>query len=104
MFRVFLADLTSGQIAQIKRLEADITNIRLLPVKSSDELFVIEAKVAPNNWKPVHQVYTEVKYLASYYAEESAAVMAKSALKSNLRHRKFKQTKLPIRVRKVLGS
>ncbi len=102
MLRFSLAYLSPEQMAQVKALEDKLDNVRLLPIGKEQEIFVLEAKMGPNEWQPVHLVYPEVEGLACCYFSENDAALAKSSLKSMLRRRgPLQHRKRPIRVRKV---
>ena len=98
------ADLTPEQMALVadaeKKLPADV---RLVAVKRSDEMYVLEAKLGPNEWLRVDQVYPEIDNLKSFYRDSEACKAAKAALKGFLISNKLKPQikKRPIRIRVV---
>jgi hypothetical protein len=98
------ADLTPDQMAVIaaaeKKLPADV---RLVAVKRASEMYVLEAKLAPNEWLRVDQVYPEIEDLKSFYADGEVCKAAKAALKGFLISNKLKPQlkKRPIRIRLI---
>jgi hypothetical protein len=102
VLHIALNKLTPEQLEQVHTLELSMPQVRLLPVDASQAIYIIEAKLGPNQWEPVSQVYTEIEDLRSYYLDERDALSAKASLKALLRsNRKMQAMKLPIRVRKV---
>ena len=69
--------------------------------KTLGSIFVLEAKVAPNEWKSVDQVYGPGGTPALHVDRESAHE-AKTALKSMLISGAVKARKYPIRIRQTL--
>jgi len=95
------AKLDQDTIARIRGLEAHLdADVCLLAVKRP-RLFVIEAKISPNEWKSIHTIYPQLD-MSAYYTEKDDAVMAKSAIKSLL-NGKWKQRikKHPLRIRQI---
>lgn len=101
------ADLTPEQMAVVaaaeKKLPADV---RLVAVKRTSEMYVLEAKLAPNEWLRVDQVYPEIEGLKSFFSDGEVCKAAKAALKGFLISNKFKPQlmKRPIRIRIIRAS
>jgi hypothetical protein len=80
--------------------------IRLVAVETRDVLYALEAKMGPNQWQRVDEVYPVIRDIKAYYAEEDAAREAKGWLKgfliNNTLHPKPK--KRPIRIRQVVNT
>jgi hypothetical protein len=66
-------------------------------------MYVLEAKLAPNEWLSVDKAYPEIEGLRSYFSDADACKVAKAALKGFLIHNKlkFQLKKRPIRIRVV---
>ena len=98
--RLVLANLSARQMDTLRQLQEKF-GVVLVPLKEVEGIFVLEAKVEPNRWEPVHEVYPDIEGLASYYLSREDAALAKAALKSLLRRRAMQPRKLPIRIRKL---
>ncbi len=98
-----IVKLSEEEIKAIRSLERNLGGrFCLLAVEKADELYVIEAKLGPNNWERVDRVYPEIEGLKAYYTSKEDAHLAKSSLKSLLSGRlKGTLKKRPIRIRKV---
>ncbi len=98
-----IANLKPEEIEAIKRLEESLGNrFCLLAVEKIESLYVLEAKIAPNVWEPVHKVYPQIEGLKAYYCSEEDAKLAKSSLKALLTGKlKGSLEKRPIRIRKI---
>ena len=97
-----IAALSSKDIEAIRALEKELGDVCLVAVEKKDAIFLLEAKVGPNVWEPVDQVYPEIKGLKVFYSDEDTAKLAKSALKSLLNAKKSEQIqKRPIRINKI---
>ncbi len=97
-----IAKLTEEQLAQIKEVEKKLENICLVAVERQDALFVLEAKLAPNHWELVSEVYPEIEGMSSYFSSKEDALLAKSSLKNLLKVLKARGVvKRPIRIRKL---
>ncbi len=97
-----IANLTEEQIAQIKEVEEKLENVCLVAVEKQDAIFVLEAKLAPNQWEPISNVYPEIDGMSSYFSTRDDALLAKSSLKNLLKALKAKGVvKRPIRIRKL---
>jgi len=64
---------------------------------------VLEAKIAPNEWKRVDHIYKEVPDIKAYFRNENDAKLFKSKLKAYLKQygNKTNLKKRPIRLRKI---
>ncbi|HEC31127.1 MAG: hypothetical protein DRG59_07680 [Deltaproteobacteria bacterium] len=97
-----IAELTEEQLAEIREIEKKFENICLVAVEKQDALFVLEAKLAPNHWELVSEVYPEIEGMNSYFSSKEDALLAKSSLKNLLKVLKSKGiVKRPIRIRKL---
>ncbi|HDM77609.1 MAG TPA: hypothetical protein ENG51_14230 [Deltaproteobacteria bacterium] len=97
-----IAKLTEEQLAEIREIEKKFENICLVAVEKQDALFVLEAKLAPNHWELVSEVYPEIEGMNSYFSSKEDALLAKSSLKNLLKVLKSKGiVKRPIRIRKL---
>ncbi|MFH1091410.1 MAG: hypothetical protein V1742_07560 [Pseudomonadota bacterium] len=97
-----LANLKPEELEEIKALEAKLGGVCLVAVEKAEALYAVEAKLAPDHWAPVDQVYPEIENLKSYFASGDDAAAAKGALKSLLAgKRNFKAGKRPIRVKRI---
>jgi hypothetical protein len=102
-----MAELSQEDLETIQQLEKKLgPDIRLVAVESKDVLFVLEAKMAPNNWERVDSVYPEIGGINAYYANQDLAKEAKGWLKGFLINNKLspKPKKRPIRVRQVVNT
>jgi hypothetical protein len=98
------AELTPEQMAVVAEAEQKLpADVRLVAVKRSSEMYVLEAKLAPNEWQRVDRVYPEIEDLKSYYRDAEACKAAKAALKGFLISKKIKPQlkKRPIRIRVI---
>lgn len=102
MDQIRMAQLNEEDIRAIRSLETRLGRVCLLAVEPRDAIYVLEAKMAPNLWKPVDQVYPEIEDLRAYYLDEESARISKSSLKRFLTAKDTKNGKRPIRIRKVL--
>jgi hypothetical protein len=101
------ASVSPEGLEAIRRLENKLgPNVRLVAVKKKETIFALEAKVAPNSWKRVDEVYPEIKGLKAYYAGNDLAKEAKGWLKCFLIHNTLspKPKKYPIRIRQVVDA
>ena len=102
-----IAALSPEDIETIKALENKLgPDIRLVAVESKDVLYALEAKMAPNEWQRVDEVYPEIKGIKAYYNDQDAAREAKGWLKGFLINNNLnpKPKKRPIRIRQVVNS
>ncbi|MEJ2638220.1 MAG: hypothetical protein P8010_01460 [Desulfosarcinaceae bacterium] len=98
------ADLTPDQMAVVAEAEQKLpADVRLVAVKRTSEMYVLEAKLGPNDWLRVDQVYPEVENLKSFYRDGETCKAAKAALKGFLISNKLRPQlkKRPIRIRVV---
>lgn len=98
-----IANLKPEEIEAIRRLEESLGNrFCLLAVEKVEQLYVLEAKIAPNVWERVDKVYPQIEGLKAYYCSEEDAKLAKSSLKALLTGKlKGSLEKRPIRIRKL---
>jgi hypothetical protein len=97
-----IAELSSKDIEAIRALEKKLGDVCLVAVERKDAIYMLEAKMAPNLWEPVDQVYPAIKGLKVFYSDEDTAKLAKSALKSLLNAKKSEEIqKRPIRIKKI---
>ena len=98
-----IVKLSEDEVKAIKSLEKSLGDrFCLLAVEKTQELYVLEAKLAPNYWERVDKVYPEIEGLRAYYDSKEDAHLAKSSLKSLLAGKlKGSLEKRPIRIRKV---
>jgi len=102
-----IAALSREDLETIKALENKLgPNIRLVAVENKDVLYAMEAKMAPNEWQRVDEVYPEIKDLKAYYTDQDAAREAKGWLKGFLINNNLnpKPKKRPIRIRQVVNT
>jgi hypothetical protein len=102
-----IATLSADDLETIRTLEKKLgPTIRLVAVETRDVLYALEAKMGPNQWQRVDEVYPVIRDIKAYYAEEDAAREAKGWLKgfliNNTLHPKPK--KRPIRIRQVVNT
>lgn len=98
------ADLTPEQMSVVSAAEAKLpADVRLVAVRRASEIYVLEAKLAPNEWLRVDKVYPEIEDLKSYYRDADACKAAKAALKGFLISNKLRPQlkKRPIRIRVI---
>jgi len=77
------AQLDDGELAAIRGLERALgEKVCLLAVRKAP-FFALEAKIGPNRWVCIREVYPQTR-LAPFYADREAAHLAKSALKTLL--------------------
>jgi hypothetical protein len=87
--------------SDIRRERCKVNNALSFSEKSHKPLFVLEAKLGPNDWCSVGDVYPQVE-LSSYYCNHESARLAKSKLKTLLLgFYKGRYRKKPIRIREV---
>lgn len=95
------ACLTKEQLNKLSALENEL-GFCLFAVEENESLYVLEAKLAPNVWKKVTEVYPAIKDLEAFYLEREAAHDAKSRLKRILGNKaKYNVQKKPLRNRKI---
>jgi hypothetical protein len=98
------ADLTPEQMAIVAEAERKLpAEVRLVAVKRTGAMYVLEAKLAPNEWRRVDLVYPEIEDLKSFYRDGEACKAAKAVLKGFLISNRLKPQfiKRPIRIRVV---
>jgi hypothetical protein len=98
------ASLDADQIKAIQVLEKKLgVGIRLVAVAAKKELYAVEAKLAPNEWRRIDKVYPEIEGIKAYYLHKETAVEVKSWLKVFLNNNTLapKPKKRPIRIRRV---
>jgi hypothetical protein len=100
---ITMARLGPEQLEKLKALEAELGGeVRLLAVEKAASLYALEAKISPQAWIPVHQVYPEIEGLRGYYSDREEAAVTKASLKSLLRYATdIRERKRPIRIRKL---
>lgn len=101
------ADLTPEQMAVVAAAEKKLpSDVRLVAVKRTSEMYVLEAKLAPNEWLRVDHVYPEIEDLKSFFSDGEICKAAKAALKGFLISNKIKPPlkKRPIRIRVVRST
>lgn len=101
------ADLTPEQMAVIAAAEEKLpADLRLVAVKRTSEMYILEAKLGPNEWLRVDQVYPEIEGLKSFFSDAEVCKAAKAALKGFLISNKLKPQlkKRPIRIRVVRAT
>ncbi len=97
-----MAQISSSELEEIKALEKKLGDICLIAVERSDAIYVLEAKLGPNDWEAVDKVYPEIEKLRAFYGDEETAKLSKGALKSFLNASKdFKDKKKPVRIRRI---
>ena len=102
MYKPRIAEIPPEALEAIQELEEKLGNICLLAVEKNEALYVLEAKLAPNHWESIEQVYPEIENLKAFYSTEDEARLAKGALKNYLIARKKRGIeKRPIRLRKI---
>ena len=101
MLNIKVAKLTPEDLKAIRDLEKSLGDqVCLLAVEKEGALYVLEAKMAPNRWKRIDQVYPEIKDLQAFFQNHEDAHDAKAAIKSFLNSPKGKTfQKRPIRIR-----
>jgi hypothetical protein len=101
------AALSPEDLDTIRALEKKLgPGIQLVAMETKAVLYVLEAKMAPNQWQRVDTVYPEIKGINAYYAAEEAAREAKGWLKGFLINNKLspRPKKRPIRIRQVVNT
>jgi len=94
-----IASLTEQDLRAVQGLEADLGGrYCLLVVEKPQVLYAVEAKMAPNEWRPVNEVYP-IENLRSFFQDKTDALAAKASLKSLLIANKDRYRKRPLRVR-----
>jgi hypothetical protein len=104
---VKIAELAPADIQTIKALEAKLgPHICLVAVERRNVLYVLEAKLAPNRWQRVDQVYPDIERLRAYFKDHGDAKSSKAALKSYLKHHHANGVvvKRPIRIRQIVNT
>jgi hypothetical protein len=101
MLNVKVAELSPDALKAIRDLEKSLGDgVCLLAVEKEGALYVLEAKIAPNRWKRIDQVYSAINQLRAFFQNHEDAHDAKAALKSFLNSPKGKTfPKRPIRIR-----
>jgi hypothetical protein len=102
-----IAALSPEDLETIREIEKKLgSGIRLVAVAAKDVRFVLEAKMAPNEWQRVDTVYPEITNIKAYHADQEAARDAKGWLKGFLINNKLdpKPRKRPIRIRRVVDT
>lgn len=102
-----IATLSPEDLKTIKALENKLgPDIRLVAVENKDVLYTIEAKMAPNEWQRVDEVYPEIRGIKAYYTDQDAAREAKGWLKGFLINNNLnpRPKKHPIRIRQVVNT
>jgi hypothetical protein len=97
-----IAQINDEDLQTIRSLEKALGNrVFLVAVEGNEALYVVEAKLAPNVWQRVDEVYP-MENLRAYYDKKEDAFAGKASLKSLLNGRlKGKLQKRPLRVRQV---
>ncbi len=102
---VQFANLGPDEVATIKALEKKLgDDIRLVAVRSKAVLYVLEAKMAPNQWLRVDRAYPQIEKLKAYFNDYEAAKESKAALKRFLINNKLSLRKRPIRIRQIVDT
>ena len=92
--------LHENYLTRIRDLENEIDpDICLLAIKRP-HLFILEAKLAPNHWESIKEVYPETGFKA-FYTDFESAKTAKSELKLFFKGQNKEFKKRPIRIRKI---
>lgn len=101
MLNVRVAQLSPAELQAIRDLEKSLGNkVCLVAVEKEGALYVLEAKLGPNQWERINRVYPEIPDLRAYFRRHEDAHDAKAALKSFLNSNKAKHLrKRPIRIR-----
>lgn len=101
MLDLKIARLTPRDIEAIRAFEKTLdARVCLVAVEHEAALYVLEAKLGPNDWQRVDTVYPEIEGIRAYFTDPEAARLAKSALKSFLLSKKAAALiKRPIRIR-----
>jgi hypothetical protein len=102
-----IATLSPDDLETIRTLEKKLgPTIRLVAVETKDVLYALEAKLGPNQWQRVDEVYPVIKDIKAYYSEEDAAREAKGWLKGFLINNTLnpRPKKRPIRIRQVVNT
>ncbi len=102
-----IARLSPEDIAVIRALERKLgDNICLVAVEKKEVIYALEAKLAPNQWRRVDQVYPEIEGLKAYFSDYDKAKDAKNSLKSYLLSPKAKRLfkKYPLRIRQIVHT
>jgi hypothetical protein len=69
-----IATLSADDLETIRTLEKKLgPTIRLVAVETRDVLYALEAKMGPNQWQRVDEVYPVIRDIKAYYAEEKAS-------------------------------
>ncbi len=102
-----IATLSPEDVETIRRLEKKLgPSIRLVAVEAKDVIYALEAKMAPNEWRRVDEVYPQIQGMKAFYAEHDDAKTAKGWLKGFLINNTLdpKPKKRPIRIRQVVNT
>jgi hypothetical protein len=102
-----MASLDEQDIKIIQELEKKLgPDICLVAVEKKSVLYALEAKMAPNDWQRVDEVYPEIESLKAYYHDYDVAKANKAALKTFLIHNQTKRNikKRPIRIRQIVNT
>ena len=101
MLNVKVAQLPPEDLEAIRNFEKTLSgNVCLLAVEKSEALYVLEAKLAPNQWQRVDRTYPEIDDIKAFFDRHQDAHDAKAALKAFLNSAGARQiTKRPIRIR-----
>ncbi len=71
-------------------------------MEENNHLWILEAKVEPNDWQSVDQAFSGLRPLVASFDSEAKAKSAKTKLKSYLSSTaERKLLKLPIRIRRI---
>ncbi|BBO71976.1 hypothetical protein DSCA_59060 [Desulfosarcina alkanivorans] len=102
-----IATLSPEDLETIRILEKKLgPAVRLVAVETKDVLYALEAKMGPNQWQRVDEVYPMIRDIKAYYAEQEAAREAKGWLKGFLINNSLtpRPKKRPIRIRQVVNT
>lgn len=100
---VKLAKLHEKNLIRLRDLEKEMDqDVCLLAIKKSP-LFILEAKLGPNLWKSIKEVYPESAF-KPFYPDFDAAKAAKSELKLFFKRQNNASQKRPIRIRQLEPS
>ncbi len=102
-----IAQLSQKDLETIRALEKKLGDgIRLVAVEKEDVLYALDAKLGPNKWQRVDEIYPEIKNLKAYFKDYEKAKRAKADLKNFLITNKIKPAlkKRPIRIRQIVDT
>ncbi|MGD8251828.1 MAG: hypothetical protein PVH30_02750 [Desulfobacterales bacterium] len=96
-----IARLSQKDIEAIRECEKTLDRaVCLVAVEKGKALYVLEAKLGPNQWQRIDRVYPEIEGITAYFSDPEAAKTAKSSLKTFLLSGKTRSLiKRPIRIR-----